>query len=471
MNRFCSECGHRIGADEVFCPECGTQQQITEPVKRENPSQPVTNPAPRKPMSFKKKLSLTLIFLLAAGLAGGHQIIKANTSPQQKIDSFLQAVYSGESDSVMEKIIIPENVGKDAKAYQEFLAEQDLERFKYNLYEVAGEVVDDGITRFVYHEDGTELFRIKNSKFIGMYPEIQIEAMPLDVHLVSDFDGAEFKLGDKSVTTTNGKLEMGSYLPGSYTCQVTLEDAAIEKTAELECGVWGSKDAELYISIEELSVEIWSDHEEAIVFINGESTGKSVEEMSVVGLIEYGDTVDIYIERTNEKGELERSEEVTATAGDFINLPVFTSDSSDSRTEDGEEVEEEAETAEVIDEDKLRTLISEFRSAYESSLNNKDFSYIDPYLKEGSIARKELVDFIGDIGDEYYFYDFLVDEAVDFEVLDDRAFVTTFEEFNFTNHLGVVTNYTRSKEYEIHPTEDGILQIAEIEILDTIRDN
>src|SRR5690606_10365990 len=129
----------------------------------------------------------------------------------------------------------------------------------------------------------------------------------------------------------------------------------------LECGVWGSKDAELYISIQELSVEIWSDHEDAIVFINGESTGKSVEEKSMVGLIEYGDTVEIYVERMNEKGELERSEEVTATAGDFINLPVFTSDSSDSRTEDEEEVEEEAETAEVIDEDKLRTLISEFR--------------------------------------------------------------------------------------------------------------
>lgn len=473
MNRFCSECGQKIGTEQVFCPECGAQQQIIEPVKSEVHPQLTATTSPRRQMSFKKKLSLTLIALLAVALIGGHHIIKANTSPQEKLDDFLQALYSGEPSSVLDRIIVAENVGKDEAAYQEYLVSQDLENFKSRLYEAAGGVVEDGITRIVFHEDGTELFRIMESKFIGMYPGIQIEAIPLDVTLLSDFEGGTFKLGDKPVVTENGDVELGSFLPGNYTCPVSMENGTIEKSVNLDCRIWGSEDVVLDVSIKDMSVEIWTNHEDSIVFINGESTGKSVEEMNLIGLLNNGDTVDIYVERTNDKGEPERSEEVTASAGSFIELPVFTSDSSgyvNAGKEDSEE-DEETETVSLLNEETLGTFISDFRSAYESSLNNKDFSYIDAYLKEGSIARKELVEFIGDIGDDYYFYEFLVDEVTDFKILEDKAYVTTFEEFDFTNHLDVVTNYTRSKKYEIHPTEDGKLQIAKIEIMDTVRDN
>src|SRR5690606_4510216 len=151
----------------------------------------------------------------------------------------------------------------------------------------------------------------------------------------------------------------------------------------------------------------------------------------------------------------------------IAHLPIVSEDAAGSAGL----IVEKGEIDEELTEDVLQLFIADFRSAYQSSLNHKDFSYIDGYLKEGSIAREELVDFIGNIGDDFYLYEFLIDEAVDFEILADKAFVTTYEEFDFTNHLDVVTNYKRSKKYEVHLAENGELRIAKIDIIDTVRDN
>lgn len=472
MNRFCSECGHKIESEQLFCPECGTPQQLIKSEKestqpqQETPPSLATRPVKRKPVSFIKKLSFVLIALLAIGLVGGHQLIKANTSPEQKVDAFLQALYAGDTDAAMAEIIVSGKVGKDEKSYQEFLVEQDPDDFKDRMYVAARGVVDDGITRIVLHEDGLELLRIKESKFIGVYPGIQIEAIPVEVNLVTDIEGGKFELGDLTVDTRSGATELGAYLPGIYDCRVSLESAVVEKEQDLECEIWGPDEMTLEIGFTEMMVEIWTNHEDAIIFVNGESTGKAVKHTNLVGLINEGETVDLFVERTNEYGEPERSEVVAADAGSYVGLPIYSEDSGGEEQEDADE-----ETSSAIDEDMLETFIVDFRSAYETALNQKDFSYIDGFLKEGSIAREELVDFIAEIGDDYYLYEFLLDEAVDIEILDDKAYVTTYEEFDFTNHLDVVTNYTRSKKYEIQLDGDGTPQISRIDIMDTVRDN
>ena len=179
MNRFCSECGHKLEVDQVFCPECGTQQKTEKVEQQQAPAQPnvpaqpqapIQHQAPkppRKPMTLKKKVGLTLVVLLAAGGVAGHQMIKANTEPQQKVDAFLQGLYEGDMDSAMGEIIVPKDTVSDPTAFQEYLVEQDLTEFKSRFYEAGSGVVEDGITRVVLHENGTELFKVKESKFIG----------------------------------------------------------------------------------------------------------------------------------------------------------------------------------------------------------------------------------------------------------------------------------------------------------------
>ena len=146
-------------------------------------------------------------------------------------------------------------------------------------------------------------------------------------------------------------------------------------------------------------------------------------------------------------------------------------DESEEETEEATEEEvAAAETEGAVTEEQLEQFIADFRAAYETALNEKDFSRIDAFLKADSIARQELVDFIADTGSEAYVYEFLVDEAVGVEILEDKAFVETNEEFDFTNHLDEVTNYKRNKKYEVHGVESGELKIAGIDIMDTTRE-
>ncbi|MFD1031898.1 TcaA NTF2-like domain-containing protein [Metaplanococcus flavidus] len=467
MNRFCSECGQKIESEQLFCPECGAPQQTIK--KETTQPQPVNPPSARKPLSFKKKLSFTLIAVLMVGLVGGHQLIKANTSPEQKVDAFLQALYAGDTDAAMAEITIPDNVRKDEEAYQEFLVEQDPDGFKNRMYEAAHGVVDDGITRIVSHEDGLELFRIKEGKFIGMYPVIQIEAMPVDVQFATDVEGAQFELADTVTETRTGDTEeLGAFLPGTYDCRVSMENGIVEKALDLECEISGSNEMVLEVSILDLMVEIWTNHENAIIYVNGESTEKTVKENNLLGLIGEGQTVDLFVERTNENGELETSEVITADSGSYVELPIYSADPNEE--EDSSIADDEEKTSAAVNEDTLAAFIADFRAAYENALNQKDFSYVAGFLEEGSIARDELVDFIDEIGNDYYLYEFLVDEAVDIEILDEKAYVTTYEEFNFTNHLDAVTTYNRSKRYEIQLSSDGTPQISRIDIMDTVRD-
>ncbi|WP_211654838.1 TcaA NTF2-like domain-containing protein [Planococcus alpniumensis] len=489
MNRFCSECGHKLDADQVFCPECGTQQQTAKVEPQQVPVQPkapVPQQAPkpaRKPLTLKKKVGVTLVVLLAAGGVAGHQIIKANTEPQQKVDAFLQGLYEGDMDSAMGEIIVPKDTVSDLTAFQEYLVEQDLTEFKSRFYEAGSGVVEDGITRVVLHENGTELFKVKESKFIGMYPGIEIEAIPMNVELASDVEGMEFILGDESVATVNGELPLGQYLPGVYDCSLSMKNGEVEKIVESECGITEGDEVLLDFNLKDMGVEIWSNDEEAIVYINEKSTGKTVKDLPFVGPVDAEETIKLFAERKTEKGDVEQSEVIEAAAGSFVQLPIYSAVAEDEEKEKAEEKEDEKEseeaaeeevaeeeTAESVNEEQLQTFIADFRSAYEISLNAKDFSVVDEYLKEGSVARKELVDFIGNIGDDYYMYEFWIDEAVGVEILEDKAFVTTYEEFDFTNHLGEVTNYKRSKKYEVQGTDSGDLKISRIDIIDTTRD-
>lgn len=493
MNRFCSECGHKLEADQVFCPECGTQQKTEKVEQQQAPAQPnvpaqpqapIQHQAPkppRKPMTLKKKVGLTLVVLLAAGGVAGHQMIKANTEPQQKVDAFLQGLYEGDMDSAMGEIIVPKDTVSDPTAFQEYLVEQDLTEFKSRFYEAGSGVVEDGITRVVLHENGTELFKVKESKFIGMYPGIEIEAIPMEVELASDVEGMEFILGDESVATVDGELPLGKYLPGVYDCTLSMKNGEVEKMVESECGITQGDDVLLDFNLKDMGVEIWSNDEEAIVYINEKSTGKTVKDLPFVGPLAEDETIKLFAERKNDKGDVEQSEVIEAGIGSFIQLPIYAAVAEDEeKTEDkkeekeeseevAEEEEAEEETAEAVTPEQLQTFIADFRSAYEISLNAKDFSVVDSYLKEGSIARKELVDFIGNIGNDYYLYEFWVDEAVGVEIQGDKAFVTTYEEFDFTNHLSEVTNYKRSKKYEVQGLDSGDLKISRIDIIDTVR--
>ncbi|WP_186725518.1 zinc-ribbon domain-containing protein [Planomicrobium sp. CPCC 101110] len=469
MEKFCQECGNKLEANQTFCPECGTPIQNSSEVESSTPAsyslntQPVTEKV-KKPMSLKKKVSLVLVAILAIGLGAGHYMIEAKTSPQEKVNAFLSALAIGDTEGIMKEIIIPENIVKDDQVFTEYLESQDLEAFQSRIYEAASGVESDGIARFVSHENGEDILRITQEKFIGLYPVIEIEAIPVEVKFLTDIKNAEYQLGDKTIQADESEIEIGAYLPGVYQSALTVTNGEIVRTMNEEQEVSGDGNMTIEILEAQVMVKISSDDPNATVYIDEKSTGKTVDELSVVGPVSEEDTISVHVERKNKKGEIETSIEETAYAGDVLELPIYPEEEETVAAE-----EEEATDSEAFTEEALADFITHFRSAYQSALNSKDYSIVEDYLLENSETSKEVEDFIADIGTDYYLYEFITDNVTEYDIQEDAAFITTYEEFDFTNHLDEVTNYKRNKRYKIVEGED-MYKIAEIDILDTERE-
>lgn len=473
MERYCQECGAKLTENQAFCPECGTPLQ--KPDIEENKESlvlhttaPVTKAREKRPMSLKKKISVTLLAILALGLGAGHYMIEAKTSPQQKVDAFLSALAAGDSKAVMKEITIPAKTEKDDRVFTDYLKSQDLEAFQSRLYEAVSGVKSDGISRFVSHENGEDIFRITQDKFIGLYPVIEIEAIPVEVELSTNIENAKYQLGDKTVTVKDNETDLGAYLPGTYQSVLTVANGDIIRTMKEEQIIYGEENQVIELLDTQVMVKIYSNDPKAIVYLDGKSTGKAVEELSVVGPILKEDTLSVRIERKNKKGKIETSVEDVFSQGELAELPIFTEEDEETTAATEESTGDEPETTTVFTEEALEDFIIHFRSAYQNALNNKSFSIVDNYLMENEVARKEIVEFIGDIGNDYYNYSFTSDDVIKYDIHENYAYVTTFEEFDFTNHLNEVTNYKRNKRYKIIDSEDGY-KITEINILDTKR--
>lgn len=457
MKQFCHECGNPMEADQVFCAECGTPKAVPS---TESPK-PVVQKT-KKPWSFKKKLSFMLIGFLAIALVAGHYTIQANTSPDSKISNFLTALQAGDSESVLKEISISEDIIKDEKVYVSYLKSLDYDVIEANITEGAAGIKEDGITRVITDDNGHQIFKLKQEKYLSLYPVVTIEAIPVNVELATDLPNGEYSIAGKTFDLAKGNQVMGAFLPGIYSTTAKAE-GAYQSSAETEQEITGNEDLSIEFQKQQLMVTLASDEPESIVFINGKTTEKKVKDLGEVGPVFEGDTVSLHAELKDQK-----SDPVDAVGGEQVNLSV--GEEAVAVVEEKENEEEVEETA-YFDDESINDFIWDFRYAYESALNSKSYSEVASYLQPGSTALKEIDEFIGDLGDQYFLYQFYTDDVLDYTVDGKTAYVTTYEEFDFTNHLYETINYKRNKVYEIVVGKDDMYEIVSIEILDTQRTN
>ena len=173
-------------------------------------------------------------------------------------------------------------------------------------------------------------------------------------------------------------------------------------------------------------------------------------------------------------GKTEKSEEVNAASGGILTFkfPLLVKAEEEAEKKaiaEAEKVKVSAQQAE-INEEKIYNasiLYNDFRNSYEEALNYENFSYIENYLYGSGEAYTQLRDFIWDIEEYYYSYNFLTNEVLSGEVIDDKIHLNVYEVFNYTGEDGDTTRYERWKEYilvEVIPNE---FQILKINIQDT----
>ncbi|ARF17851.1 TcaA NTF2-like domain-containing protein [Sporosarcina ureae] len=170
---------------------------------------------------------------------------------------------------------------------------------------------------------------------------------------------------------------------------------------------------------------------------------------------------------TNPSSDEERAEEYEQVADNPEVATKSVSVQSNPVIEDTQEYE--------VDEPlPMRELVEEFyldyRLTYSESLNNLDFSIVEPYLTPNSPAYSGMYEYIGDNKESGYYFNFYDNEILDYYRDNDMLYLKTYEAFDLIDRNGEITSHQRNKTYAIVLNYNNVpVQIDAIEITNYYR--
>ncbi|MFC7320012.1 TcaA NTF2-like domain-containing protein [Halobacillus campisalis] len=492
--KYCTHCGEPLSEDLTFCTACGTKQEGDQvPSPQSERKQRV----PKKPMSRKRKFTLLSVFLAVGLLIGAHFMITNWIDPLKTVQAMDRAMTEQDADGFFEQMELKDDAVIHKEEYLEYIEGSDWESIRYQLSQEFEDNSNEPFDFAVRDYDGNKIFNIKKNTIVpGLYHSYTIEGIPNQVTAATNMENTTFTFEDQTVELKEEEkyVDVALAYPGQYEVNGAAENAfgEFEYTDTIDVYPNNANESEVNVTFASDTVTVDTNQEDAVLFINGESTEKTLGEYEELGPFP-DEEVMLHAEWKDEDGEVHKSEEMNqdtlywgALSFHFEeeNEDFYASDSeqeeesveASAEEEKEEEVEEESEEAseeeESLDEDLTvgaEDHVLDFRVMYEDALNYRDYSIVSFYLESGSDADEELEEYVGDLEDKGFDYDFTLNEILSSEMEDEETVtVTTNEQFIFTNHEGDQTHYDRVKEYTVINSEDGF-KITKIDIDDTER--
>lgn len=279
------------------------------------------------------------------------------------------------------------------------------------------------------------------------------EIVPVEVNAYNYNPNYQMELkigGDDKVKLNDDEVKVGLFAPGNYKYTLHYKDEYFEDELTEEIYLEGDE-YNLTFDLSDQLVYLTSDIEDATIFINGKSTGKTASEIELIAAPLDG-SVEIYAEATNDKGETIHSE--TLYLSEYDTHLYFA------------EVQEQYAIQDFYDYYSwdAEQLFYNFRWDYEYAVNSADFSYVKDYFIEGSQLKKDYEEFVVDHEDlGFYYYYFISNDVIDVQPLSANSLtLDSLETFEFTSEEDGTWYYEREKRYTLEYV-DGMLRIASIE--------
>lgn len=466
--QICSVCGASASNDVKFCQECGNplpaleNQPAAAPVKEHEPQKRSIhneNVQPKKPMKTSTKIISGIVAVFILGLVIAHFMIQGKLDPYEKLVDANKAFVAENHEVFAGYFAFDEGTTVDTKAFLKYMNEQQwtenispqieegLNKLKLGTY--ADAIVDD---------EGNKLFTINEKKFLGIYQQYDIKVIPIEVSAYTSIPSATVNYtNDQQKELTTDTVSLGQFAPGIYEFKLDVSDDVSSTTVTQEKTVAhnGDKTAELFFDFSDTTVTLSSDYNDAIVFIDGESTKKKASELKLYTLPLDG-SVEVYAVYTKDGAE-KKSEKVTFTSTE-THIPF---------ADVQKNIEQEAAKQELLSNysDDVKQFYYNFRDEYLYAVNNGDFSYVSSYFEEGSELKRDYEKFILDHRkfDYYYDYTFLSNDVTDVAAVNNNTLsVKTREIFEFNTDTEEDWYYERQKLYTIQVLDDEFI-ISNIE--------
>ncbi len=459
--QICVNCGRVSSKPSKFCLECGAplpeipHNNVVNPTianQQQTRSQNVQPPKEKKPISRGKKIGIISVIVLFILIIGAHLYIQNMFDPKGQLEKITKHFEDKNEEEFMNSFNFPEKTYVNADSFYEYI--DDNEWILDDLKDAVKEVKKDGKAS-IENEDGTEIITLSSEPFLFLYKKVTFEVEPVEVIAYNNFPEKDIELkidGHDSIKLSDDKVKVGLFAPGNYEYTLTFKDDYFENKITDEIYLEGNE-YEFTFDISENAVYLSSDIDDAIVFINGENTGKTASEIELIAAPLDG-SVEIYAEATNDNGETIQSETLYLT--EYDTHLYFA------------EIQEQNQIQDFYDyySYDAEDLFYNFRSDYQYAVNTADFSYVEDYFNDGSKLKKDYEKFVVDHEKfDYYYYDFISNEVMDIQPLSANSLILdSFEIFEYTSDEDGTWQYEREKRYTIEYI-DGMLQITNIEDL------
>ncbi|MDN3437328.1 hypothetical protein QMA04_04450 [Planococcus sp. APC 3900] len=453
----CPNCGEERKGKEKFCVGCGSLLEEKVPLENEKVKKE------KKIISSKSKKSrvaaVVSVVVILIGLIGTHLFLQSKYDVSNTLSKMNHAYSTGDKSELLDYFEVAEGTTKSAEGFYSFLEEEGWENIRDQIKSEASRLTEEGLTNIIVDSKGNKLISVlENPVLFGLYHEVTYLLHPVTVEMEMPLNGTTFTMEGASVKGDKGKVvKVGDFLPGSYEWDVKVasEYGEIKENGSTEVVGDGENIYNSTPQIDAGMVNVTSDVPEAILWIDGKSTEKTVAEIKSFGPIPMNGTVEITAETKNGKGENVKGEP----------LAVET-DSAHIRFEHVQE-KVTAERTRQLEEKKLEQLVEthgqavasfvdDFRYSFESALNSADFSYIAEYFPTGSQVQE---DYLADINrhsamEESYYYDFQSNTTTGLDIIDENTFVVTTAEMFYFDSYEDRLKYNKTKAYTIKLLND-----------------
>lgn len=225
---------------------------------------------------------------------------------------------------------------------------------------------------------------------------------------------------------------------------------------------YGSNTYDLALDFSDQKINVTSDYDDAIIWVDGKSTKKTAEQLKLYNVPIDG-TVKLQA-IANVDGKEKKSETV-AVEGTEVHL-AFADVQAKIKAEDvAKEKKQAMEDFAYEYEDSARQMYYDFRNSYYSALTNVDFSYVSDYFADGTQLKDDYREFVLEHNDFdfSYHYDFISNDISSIKTVNENTFnLFSYEVFDFFTSTDDNWHYERQKKYTIKLI-NGQLKITDLE--------
>ncbi|OEH91052.1 TcaA 3rd/4th domain-containing protein [Bacillus solimangrovi] len=319
--KYCHKCGQQLKNEYTYCTECGTKQhELTEikaqpQLEQHIESKPIKKP--RKPLSRKSKVLIGSTFVLVTVLFIMFKMTSNLYDPLQDVKALDAAVMKQDREAFFSIVEVNEDALLDEESYLFYLLENDWDKIRNDLVKAISEDEDLPFGQSITDRSGNKIFVLKkkNESFWG-FDQYTIEAVPIRVVVKSNYPMTRFNLDGVAqlVEEADKRTELVRAYPGRYELSAIAENEfgqfKLSKGSVDVVGNGTNKEQFLFSFPER--VYTWkADVEGAILFVNGQSTGKTLEDYRTLGPFPNKE-VSMHAEWENSDGTVFKSEHVTA---------------------------------------------------------------------------------------------------------------------------------------------------------------